>query len=141
MQIHSLKSRKLKSKKRVGRGGKRGTYSGKGMKGQKSRSGYSKRATFEGGRTTLVAQTKKARGFTSKKDQVQVVNLEEIQKKYKSGEEVSPKTLGEKNIVKKSHLPIKILSVGKLAKKVILKDVAYSKEAKKKVEKAGGEVR
>ena len=140
MQIHELKKPTRKSRKRVGRGGKKGTYSGGGVKGQKSRSGYSKRATFEGGSSTLVARTKKIRGFKSAKVKFQIVNLDTIEKKYDNGEEVNPQSLKELGVVKKSFQPIKILSVGKLKKKLIFKDVALSKVAIIKIEKAGGKI-
>ncbi len=138
MQIHELKKNKTKNKKRVGRGGKKGTYSGAGMKGQRSRSGYSRRATFEGGRSTLVAQTKKKRGFKSRASKLQVVSLDKLSKKFNNGDEVSLETLKEKKIIKKLDQPVKILNVGEIDKKLIFKDVAFSKTAKEKIEKAGG---
>ncbi len=141
MQIHHIKSNNKKSRKRVGRGGKKGTYSGKGMKGQKSRSGYSRRATFEGGRSSLVAQAKKVRGFKSKKAPVQIINLRDIEKKYSAGEVVSMETLKEKGLIKKTYLLVKVLSEGELTKKITLKGVAFSKLTKEKVEQAGGEVK
>lgn len=140
MQIHELKKPTRKSRKRIGRGGKKGTYSGRGMKGQKSRAGYSKRATFEGGKSTLVARTKKIRGFKSIKTNFQIVNLDTIEKKFNNGDEVSPQSLKELGIVKKSYQPIKILSVGQIKKKLIFKNVVFSKVAKIKIEKAGGKV-
>lgn len=140
MQIHELKKPAKKSRKRVGRGGKKGTYSGAGMKGQKSRSGYSKRATFEGGRSTIVARSKKVRGFKSPKVGFQVVNLDMIEKKFNNGDEVNPVVLKKIGAVKKAYQPIKILSVGKLSKKLVFKDLAFSEVAKKKIEKAGGSI-
>ena len=65
MQIHELNTKKRKAKKTIGRGGKRGTYSGKGNKGQKARSGGSMDPLFEGGRSSLVERMKKLRGFKS----------------------------------------------------------------------------
>ena len=63
MQIHQLKPSKIKKqRKRIGRGGKRGTYSGKGIKGQMSRSGKKPRATFAGGDTTFAKRLPKQRG-------------------------------------------------------------------------------
>jgi len=67
MQLHQLKLKNhKKSRKRVGRGGKRGTYSGKGMKGQKSRAGKKPRLGFAGGDTTLAKRTPKQRGTTGR---------------------------------------------------------------------------
>ena len=141
MQIHELKKPPRKARKRVGRGGKKGTYSGGGMKGQKSRSGYSRRATFEGGSSTIVARSKKVRGFKSSKLPFQVANLDSIEIKFKNGEEVNPDSLKKLGIVKKAFQPIKILSEGKLDKKLTFVDVAVSKAAKIKIEKAGGSIK
>jgi len=141
MQINKLKARKLKTKKRVGRGGTNGTYSGKGMKGQKSRSGYSRRSTWEGGRTTLIASTKKNKGFKSRNAKNQVINLDILEKKFKDGAEVDLVSLIKEKIIKKVSAPVKILGVGKLTKKLIVKDVLVSATAKEKITKAGGEVK
>ncbi len=141
MQINTLKARKLKTKKRVGRGGVNGTYSGKGMKGQKSRSGYSRRATWEGGRTTLIAATKKNRGFKSRNAKNQIVNLSILEKKFKDGDTVDLTSLIKAKIVKKVSAPVKILGVGELTKKLTVKDVLVSVTAKERITKAGGEVK
>ena len=141
MQINTLKARKLKTRKRVGRGGVNGTYSGKGMKGQKSRSGYSRRATWEGGRTTLIAATKKNRGFKSRNAKNQIVNLSILEKKFKDGDMVDLTSLIKAKIVKKVSAPVKILGVGELTKKLTVKDVLVSATAKEKITKAGGEVK
>ncbi len=141
MQVNTLKARKLKTKKRVGRGGVNGTYSGKGMKGQKSRSGYSRRATWEGGRTTLIAATKKNRGFKSRNAKNQIVNLSILEKKFKDGDTVDLTSLIKAKIVKKVSAPVKILGVGELTKELTIKDVLVSATAKEKITKAGGEVK
>ncbi len=141
MQINTLKARKLQTKKRVGRGGTNGTYSGKGMKGQKSRSGYSRRSTWEGGRTTLIAATKKNKGFKSRNAKNQVVSLAVLEKKFKDGDTVDLTSLIEAKIIKKVSAPVKILGVGKLTKKLTVKDVLVSATAKEKITKAGGEVK
>ena len=90
MQIHQLKIRPKKSRRRVGRGGKKGTYSGRGMKGQKSRSGASVNPIFEGGRSTLIEHLPKMRGFKSIYPKNQVVNLEKLEKYFIDGDIVSP---------------------------------------------------
>jgi large subunit ribosomal protein L15 len=141
MQINKLKARKLKSRKRIGRGGTNGTYSGKGMKGQKSRSGYSRRSTWEGGRTTLIAATKKNKGFKSRNAKNQVLNLDILEKKFKAGSEITPDSLVKAHLVNNNSVPVKILSVGKLTKKFIFKDVLMSLATKKKIEEAGGEIK
>lgn len=135
MQINSLESRELKGKKRVGRGGKSGTYSGKGMKGQKARSGYSRRATWEGGRTTLIAATKKNKGFKSRNAKNQVVSLSSLEKNFKEGDVVSPETLKAAGLINTIADPVKILGNGELKKKLEVKDVLLSETAKKKMGK------
>ncbi len=131
MQINSLKSRKLKSRKRVGRGGKAGTYSGKGMKGQKSRSGYSRRSTWEGGRTTLIAATKKNKGFKSRNAKNQVVSLDTLENNFKDGDKITPEILKEAGLINDISVPVKILNNGKLKKKLEFKDVLMSAAVKK----------
>jgi len=141
MQINTLKISKAKRKKRVGRGGKTGTYSGKGMKGQKARSGYSRRATWEGGRTTIVAATKKKRGFKSRNPKNQTISLSILDAKFVDGDIVTPAVLEERGLIKKVEVPVKILNVGGISKKIVLKDVLVSKSAAEKIEKAGGEIK
>jgi large subunit ribosomal protein L15 len=82
MQIHEIKLRRRKSRKRVGRGGKRGTYSGRGMKGQKSRSGYKSDPVFEGGRSSLTERLKKVRGFKSTHKKAVIVKYLDISNKF-----------------------------------------------------------
>lgn len=140
MQINDLKTASKSSKKRVGRGGKKGTYCGAGMKGQKSRSGHSQAATFTGGNSSIVGQTKKLKGFKSRRPNAQVVNLVDIERVFSAGDKVTPETLKEKNLISKLELPVKILSEGEITKKVSVENVAFSKLAKEKIEKAGGSV-
>lgn len=140
MQAHQLKVKKQSTRKRIGRGGKKGTYSCRGMKGQKSRSGFSCRATFEGGATSLVAKTKKLRGFKSRNPKAQVVNLELLDRKFRNGDIVNPEILKKKKVISKLAIPIKVLSEGEITKKLTLENLLVSKNAKKKIEKAGGSV-
>lgn len=141
MQANTIKISKSKTSKRIGRGGKKGTYSGSGMKGQKSRSGYSRRATFEGGRTSLSAKTKKVRGFKAIKKAFQVVSLAAIDKKFKNGEEVTPQSLKERNLVSKDYVPTKILLGKPFSAKLIFSGVACSKTAAEAIKKSGGEIK
>jgi large subunit ribosomal protein L15 len=141
MQIHQISNNK-KSRKRIGRGGKKGTYSGRGMKGQGSRSGYSQRSTFEGGRTTLVALTKKLKGSKQlAKNNKRIINLQRIDEKFAVGEVVSLESLREKGLIKKNDKEVKILSDGELTKKINFSNIAISKAAKEKIKKAGGEIK
>lgn len=139
MQIHDLNISKKLKRKRVGRGGKKGTYSGKGMKGQKSRTGFSQRATFEGGMSSLVSRTKKVRGKGFKpKMNNQIVSLDSLDKNFKDGDIVDPKVLKEKNLIKIEKHPVKILAKGKISKKLEIKGTKVSDSAAKLIEKAGG---
>ena len=147
MQIHQLKPiHKKKSKKRIGRGGKRGTFSGKGVKGQKSRAGRKMEPIIRG----LIKRYPKLRGYRAKiknqKSKIKnvVLNLDVLEKKFKPEERVSPAVLLEKKIIRKikGRMPlVKILSPGKITKKLIIENCQLSKKAKEEIEKAGGKVK
>lgn len=143
MQLHNIKPiHKLKKLRRIARGGKRGGYSGRGIKGQKSRSGAKIRPAIR----DLMMKFPKQRGrakhsFKSLFNKPVILNLEIIEKKFKAGEIVNPNTLLEKNIINKKggDLPeIKILGRGKISKKLTFQNVLLSKSARDKIEKAEG---
>jgi large subunit ribosomal protein L15 len=140
MQIHQLKIKSQKKKRRIGRGGKKGTYSGRGMKGQKSRSGANVNPIFEGGRSTLIEHLPKIRGFKSHRPKNQVVDLEDLEKYFENGDIVNPQSLLEKKIVDNMKVAIKILGDGELSKKLTVEKCLISKVAKEKIEKAGGKI-
>jgi len=134
-----------KRKKILGRGqgcGK-GTTSGKGHKGQKARSGGKTYVGFEGGQMPLYRRLAQ-RGFSNYpfKQEWQVVNLGEIEKRYEAGGIVDFATLTAKGLVKGTSAvkPVKILANGDLTKKLSFKVDAVSASAKEKIEKAGGDV-
>jgi len=134
MQIHQIKPKhKLKKKKRVGRGGKRGTYSGKGIKGQKSRAGRKMVPVIR----ELIKKYPKLRGYRAQnraKD-VAVVNLKDLDKNFKDSEIVNPKALLEKKLIRriKGRTPkVKILGKGELSKKLIIEDCEMSENVKEK---------
>ena len=142
MQLHDIK-RKTKDKKRplIGRGGKRGKTSGKGTKGQKSRSGRKMRPELR----DFIKRMPKLRGYAFKSfaDRSVVVLLSTIEKNYKEGERVEPKTLVSKGIVAKQEnkFPrVKILGNGEITKKFTVSGVEISVSAKTAIEKAGGKV-
>jgi large subunit ribosomal protein L15 len=142
MQLHQLRPiHKLKKGKRVGRGGKRGTYSGRGVKGQKSRAGRKLVPIIR----QLIKRYPKLRGykFKSKRAKPEVINLEILEKKFRDSEIVTPKVLLEKRLIRriKGRVPqVKILSKGKLSKKLSFEKCQVSKQAKEKIEKAGGKI-
>lgn len=140
MQIHELKVNKKKTRKRIGRGGKRGTYSGRGMKGQKSRSGAKKNPLFEGGRTSLIDRLKKTRGFKSPHFKKTNINLNDLEKNFKAGDIVSVKSLIKSKLISRpeSKRGVKILGDGKLTKKLAIdKDILLSKSAEKAIKENG----
>lgn len=143
MQIHELKVKKRKNRKCVGRGGRRGTYSGRGMKGQKARSGVSIDPLFEGGRSSLIERLKKMPGFNSPRLKKNNVNLNDLERHFNSGDVVSSESLVKIGLVDKIRAKsgIKILGDGKLTKKITIeKNIITSKSARSAIEKAGGKI-
>jgi len=141
MQLHQLKPiHKLKKKKRIGRGGKRGTYSGRGMKGQKSRSGVKKKPGFEGGKTPLWRQLAKQKGFKSIHPKKEIVNLSQLNKNFSDGDIITPRNLQKVGLIDNIKTGVKILSNGNLSKKLEIKGCFVSDGAREKIEKMGGVV-
>lgn len=143
MQMHKIRPKiKKKAKKRIGRGGKKGTYSGRGIKGQKSRAGRK----FQPLIRETIKRFHKLRGYRTTspgKDHV-VLNLNKLEKFFASGDIVSPETLVQKRIIRKEkgRLPlVKILAKGSISKKLVLEDCLFSAKAREMVEKAGGKVK
>jgi len=131
-----------KKKKVLGRGqgSGKGTTSGKGHKGQKARSGGKTYVGFEGGQMPLYRRIAR-RGFSNYpfKQEWQIINLGEIDKRYEAGETVDFSSLQKKGLIKKAH-PVKILANGNLTKKLSIKVDAASASAIAKIEKAGGDI-
>jgi large subunit ribosomal protein L15 len=142
MQIHELKPKtKLKKRRQIGRGGKRGTTAGRGTKGQKARAGRKLRPELR----DIIKKLPKLRGyrFSSFSNKVLPINLAAIDKSFVAGEEVTAMTLLEKGLVsaKKGKMPaIKILATGSLTKSLNFTDLVMSESAKTKIEQAGGKV-
>lgn len=127
------------SKKRIGRGLTGGNYSGRGMKGQGSRSGGGVRPGFEGGQTPLVRRMPKLKGFLNpNKESYHSLNLSQLSV-FSDGDTVDAKTLKEKNIIKKLG-KIKLLGDGELKAKLKITVDRASKSAMEKAEKAGATV-
>jgi large subunit ribosomal protein L15 len=129
------------AKKRVGRGpgSGLGKTSGRGNKGQKSRSGYSQKRGFEGGQMPLHRRLPK-RGFTNIfKQEWAEVNLADLDKHFAAGEAVTPEVLVEKGLVRKAkQQAIVILGEGEVAKALEVSAHRFSAAAKRKIEAAGG---
>jgi len=129
-----------KSRKRVGRGhgSGHGKTSGRGMKGQKSRSGGTKRSSFEGGRMPAYRQLPKLRGF-QRSNQVRYypVNLGSI-KDIPEGGVVDFAFLAQRGLLPRKPLPVKILGHGEVTVSATFRAHAFSKAAQAKIEAAGG---
>lgn len=145
-----------RSGKRVGRGGKRGTYSGKGQKGQKSRTGASIKPGFRGGDNRIWQLFPKQRGASKKPggsgvyakhrfyqlrhDKPSIVNMEEFNK-FSDDETVNPGILFEKGIVGRANKNIKILGNGEIKRRLVFEGFSLSKSAIEKITKAGGTIK
>src|SRR5437763_3341791 len=136
------------TRKRVGRGlgSGKGRYSGRGIKGQKSRAGsHAMRAGFEGGQMPLAMRIPKLRGNTSKdampvgpfRTYTQPVNLRDLDR-FDAGEEVTPESLKAKGLIRSVRKDVKLLGVGELTKKLTISVHGASASAREKVEAAGG---
>ncbi len=147
MQLHELKPiHRPKKTKRVGRGGKRGTYSGRGVKGQRSRAGRKLEPLIR----QFIKRYPKLRGYRQKlkskseKLKTAILNLEILEKKFNSDKIINPKTLFEEKIIHKikGRLPeVKILGRGDITKPLTIEGCRVSKQAKEKIEKAGGTIK
>jgi large subunit ribosomal protein L15 len=137
-----------KSRKRIGRGlgSGKGRYSGRGIKGQKARSGSNKmRPGFEGGQTPISMRLGKQRGPYSKdampvgphRTRVHAVNVKDLER---FDGEVTPETLKEAGLIRNTRLDVKILGHGELTKKLTVSAHLFSASAREKIESAGGTV-
>jgi large subunit ribosomal protein L15 len=138
-----------KDRKRVGRGlgSGKGRYSGRGLKGQKSRAGsHAMRIGYEGGQMPLYMRTAKLRGNTSAdampigpfRTYTQGVNVRDLEARFEAGDEVTPESLKEKRLIRSLRRDVKLLGVGELTKKLTVTVHGASATAREKVEAAGG---
>ena len=138
-------------RKRVGRGlgSGKGRYSGRGLKGQKSRAGSHKmRAGFEGGQMPMYMRLPKQRGSTSKdampvgpfRTFTQGVNVRDLETRFDAGADVTPEALKELGLIRNLRTDVKILGYGDLSKKLTVTAHRFSATAREKIESAGGTV-
>jgi len=152
LNLHSLQpAQPRKDRKRVGRGlgSGKGRYSGRGIKGQKSRAGsHMMRAGFEGGQMPLHMRVGKQRGATSK-DAMPIVpfmtrtapvNVRDLEARFEPGAEVTPEALVAAGLLKNTKIDVKILGNGELHKQLSVSAHGFSKSAREKIEAAGGTV-
>ncbi len=152
LNLHSLKpAQPRKDRKRVGRGmgSGKGRYSGRGIKGQKSRSGSHKMpAGFEGGQMPIDMRTGKLRGNTSAdampigpfRTYNQPVNVGSLEERFDAGADVTLEALKSAGLIAKLSVDVKVLGEGELTKKLSVTAHSFSKSAVEKIEAAGGTV-
>src|SRR2546421_12517720 len=151
LNLSTLKpAQSRRDRKRIGRGlgSGKGRYSGRGIKGQKSRAGSHKmRPGFEGGQMPIYMRLGKLRGSTSKdampigpfRTSTAPVNVGSLDR-FEDGAEVTPESLVEKGLIKNTKTDVKLLGNGDLKKKLTVRVHAISATAREKVEQAGGTV-
>ncbi len=147
--LHNLKPKpgSKKPRKRIGRGegSGLGKTSGRGHKGAGARSGRKRKAGYEGGQNPIHMRMRKLRGphkkqsmpFENFRTKTQPVNLSDLEERFDSGAEVTPQTLKEKGLAKRSD-PVKVLARGEIKKKLEVHAHGFSAAAKEKIEAAGG---
>ena len=142
----SLKNNKKNKRLGRGLGSGKGESSGRGTKGQKSRSGHNIPRRFEGGQTPLIQRLPKAKGFHSIRVKPVILHIANIEKMFNDGDIVSIKTLLEKKMINPRDKHIKIIGPGKLTKALKFRDVTMtqrlladlkSKQAEPKTETSG----
>jgi large subunit ribosomal protein L15 len=149
--LHSLKPNpgSRHRKKRVGRGEGSGSgkTSGRGHKGWGARSGNGMQTNLEGGQMPIHMRMRKLRGPHMKKSmpfeqfgrtQTQPVNLKDLDARFDDGADVTPASLSERGLATRKNVPVKILGVGDLSKKLTVTAHGFSKTAREKIEGAGG---
>jgi large subunit ribosomal protein L15 len=143
MQIHELKLlNKSKKRKRIGRGGKRGNYSGRGSKGQKSRAGAKMKPQLR--EIVNKFPKKRGEGFKALKKNITLINLQDIQRVFPQGGEITPQILEKAGLIKRltnQKLRVKILMKGDLKTIYNIQNCLLSKKAEEAIIKAGGKVK
>ena len=137
MQKHELKNEKRKRRKRIGRGGKRGTYSGRGIKGQKAHASSGTPSAEK----ELIARMPKLRGvkFSSIKQTPIVFNVKDLERMF-GDNSLTREVLKERGIIRRLRQPVKILGSGTITKAFTVQGIPVSKTAREKIEKAGGKI-
>ena len=148
--LHSLKPKpgSRHPRKRVGRGegSGLGKTSGRGEKGAGARAGYKSRPNAEGGQMPIHMRMRKLRGphmkksmpFENFRTHTQPVNLADLEARFDDGADVTPASLSERGLATRKNVPVKILGVGDLSKKLTVSAHGFSRTAREKIEGAGG---
>jgi large subunit ribosomal protein L15 len=150
LTLSNLKpAQKRRARKRVGRGlgSGKGRYSGRGIKGQKSRAGsHTMRPGFEGGQMPIYMRLPKQRGPYSKdampigphRTHTVPVNLRDLERVFDDGAEATLEAMVEKGLIKNTRTDVKVLGQGELTKKLAVTAHSFSASARERIEKAGG---
>ena len=128
------------ARKRIGRGNAsgHGTYSGRGLKGQKARAGGGVKRGFEGGQLPLVRRMARKRGFTNIfRVEYEPINISRLAR-FPAGSEVTVETLASAGIIRDAKKPIKVLGDGELKAALTVRAHKFSATARQKIEAAGG---
>ena len=131
-----------RARKRIGRGNAAGggTYAGRGLKGQKSRSGFGLIPGFEGGQLRLIKGLPMTRGFNNKfKTYYSLIKLEDLDQ-FSAGERITPDLLQARGLLRNQRSPIKILGNGEVSKSLTVAAHKFTQSAREKIEAAGGPV-
>ena len=145
MQLNDLRpaAGSTKNRKRIGRGNSsgHGTYAGRGLNGQLSRSGGGKGAGFEGGQQPLAMRLPKLPGFINhNRVEYAPVNVKRLEGLFESGDVVDAEALVAKGVIKHAYIPVKVLGDGELTKALTVRVDKVSASAQAKIEAAGGKV-
>jgi len=152
LSLSNLKpAQKRRARKRIGRGlgSGKGRYSGRGIKGQKSRAGsHTMRPGFEGGQMPIYMRLPKQRGPYSKdampmgphRTHTVPVNLRDLERVFDDGAEATLEAMVEKGLIKNTRTDVKVLGQGELTKKLAVTAHSFSATAREKIEQAGGSV-
>ena len=145
MQLNDLRPAEgsTKGRKRIGRGNSsgHGTYAGRGLNGQLSRSGGGKGAGFEGGQQPLAMRLPKLPGFINhNRVEYAPVNVKRLEDLFESGDVVDAEALVAKGVIKHAYIPVKVLGDGELTKALTVRVDKVSASAQAKIEAAGGKV-
>jgi large subunit ribosomal protein L15 len=129
-----------KERKRIGRGDAsgHGTYSGKGLKGQKARAGGGVRPGFEGGQNPLIKKLPQKRGFVNPfRIEYAVVNVGDLNS-FEADTEITPELLAARNLIRNTKSPVKILADGEIDRALVVKANGFTAAARSKIEAVGG---
>ncbi len=137
MQLHDIHpSHTFRPKKRIGRGGKRGTTSGKGQKGQKSRAGHNIRPAVR----DVIIRTPKKRGYHNKRKSLHSTTLTLSALSQLSLSNITPATLFAQGIISSTKESVKIVATGAMTKAVSIEGISVSAQARTAIIKAGGSI-